>query len=105
MLKQFRAWLSHYDWAAIVGSVLLFAFIGIVLVPVTNALLAGKQADPHHCYAATAARGGDKEISCESIWVRTNQDPVALYTLVLAAFTIVLAGASIWQGKLTQRAV
>jgi hypothetical protein len=36
---------------------------------------------------------------------RTVDDPIALYTLVLAIFTVVLAGASIWQGRFTQKSI
>jgi hypothetical protein len=40
-----------------------------------------------------------------SFWQRTVSDPIALYTSILAIFTIILAGASIWQGRLTKRSI
>lgn len=36
---------------------------------------------------------------------KTAADPINLFTAVLAAFTIVLAGASIWQGRLTRESI
>lgn len=36
---------------------------------------------------------------------RTLDDPINLFTGVLAVFTVVLAGASIWQGRLTRQSI
>ena len=41
----------------------------------------------------------------ESYWVRVVDEPINLFTGVLALFTIVLAGASIWQGVLTRQGI
>lgn len=40
-----------------------------------------------------------------SFWQRTVDDPINLFTFVLAIFTVVLAATSIWQGILTRRSI
>lgn len=40
----------------------------------------------------------------ESLWDRTTNDPIALYTFLLAIFTLALASASVWQGYFLIRA-
>lgn len=44
-------------------------------------------------------------MGAQPIWNSTIHDPTALYTLVLAFFTFVLAGASVWQGWLTRKTI
>jgi len=40
-----------------------------------------------------------------TFWHKTITDPIGLFTLVLAIFTVVLAGTSFWQGRVTQRSL
>jgi hypothetical protein len=106
MLKRFLAWLSHYDWPAIIGSALVAIFLVFVLVPTITLVSTTTHKQPQqHCYKATDTKGIYQEIECESFWIRSTNDPIAIFTLVLACFTLVLAGASIWQGRLTQQTI
>jgi hypothetical protein len=103
-LRRFKNFLSHYDWAAIVGCGLVLAFALLVLVAPYRWFVEHAQ-QPHHEHTAAAADQQSKqqcEIS-ESIWERTTCDPVALYTLWLSVFTFVMATSTIGLWWATRR--
>jgi hypothetical protein len=85
--------------AAVVGAMLLSVFVSEVWRASRHQIQEAEQQKRSH-QAASSGASHDKKT--ESLWVPA--DSVGLYTLVLAVFTGVLAGVSIFQGIMLLRA-
>lgn len=85
------------------------ALITVALALLLNAILSFTEGSgqPQGQQTQTYAdqSGPTEKPESESFWVRAVDDPINLFTGVLAIFTIILAGASIWQGRLTDCAI
>jgi hypothetical protein len=73
----------------------MFRGLGLLLIFALALGVSPVHGDNHPSQKAAAAttyqRSPQKEPASETIWQRTARDPVALYTLVLAVFTVVLS--------------
>jgi hypothetical protein len=88
---------------------LLTALLAIAFALFLNVVLSsaeGPQQPQHHNEQAAAdSRGPPEQPERISFWQRTVNDPINLFTGVLAILTVALVGASIWQGWLTRQSV
>jgi len=91
MFRRGHAFLKTIEWASIIGSALALAFCLLVLLPAWRFSESGNRpSNP-----PGNEEGVQPQLPEETFWQRTTEDPVALYTLVLAVFTALLALATI----------
>jgi hypothetical protein len=87
----------------------LAALLLIAALLILNAMgsFAENPQQPSTNYAQAKSNGTSppKQPESVSFWRRTVREPINLFTGVLAVFTIILAGASIYQGVQTQKSV
>lgn len=89
----------------------LFAILVVLALLVGCAIVArlteSPQQSPHQSTQQTQAdnAAAPQQPDRPSFWRRTVDDPINLFTGVLAVLTIALVGASIWQGYLTRRSI
>src|SRR5947209_3059276 len=90
-------WLKEYDWKAIGASVLLLLAV-ILAIHATGFDVPPNQQEYGTPGADTAQQGAEQTIATYTIYL-------TWFTGLLALFTVILAGASIWQGYLTQQSI
>jgi hypothetical protein len=98
MFRRGLAYLKTIEWAAIVGSALVLAFCLLVFVPATT-----HKPPAQDDYASANYDSPAPNLPKETFWERTLNDPVALYTFILAVFTVVLALSTIGLWYVTWR--
>jgi len=82
--RRFGEFLSHYDWAAIIGSGLVLAFALLVLIPATR-LSFGSSERPQYEKPDTKADGTDNQFYP---WWEYSGAWVALFTIALTVSTV-----------------